>query len=127
MFDIEISEARRAILIRFRGRLSKEDFMRLDALGGERRATGPYDVIFDLTDVETSDVELDFVSARGDQPQLFAGRERIYVVPNDDLKLLVRWYAAWQESKGFRPPLVVVTLDEAFAKLGLGQQDFRPP
>jgi hypothetical protein len=126
MFHVEISEARRTILIRFRGRLSKEDFIRLDALGRERPASAPYDVIFDLTNVETSDVELDFVSARGDQPQVFTDRERIYVVPNDDLKLLVRWYAAWQESKGFRPPLVVLTLDEAFAKLGVGRQDFRP-
>jgi len=126
MFDVEISEGRRAILIRFRGQLSKEDFVRLDAIGRERQPSGSYDVIFDMTGVETSDLGLDFVSTRGDQPQAFADRERIYVVPNDDLKLLVRWYAAWQVSKGFRPPLVVLTLAEAFTKLGVSDSDFRP-
>jgi hypothetical protein len=126
MFDVEISEGRRAILIRFRGQLSREDFVRLDGLGRERQSNGPYDVIFDMTDVETSELEVDFVSTRGDQPQAFADRERIYVVPNDDLKLLVRWYAAWQASKGFRSPLVVITLDEAFARLGVSLADFKP-
>jgi len=56
----------------------------------------------------------------------FKDRERIYVVPQDDLKLLTRLYAAYQTAKGWRSPSIVATLDEALARLGVAQSDFRP-
>jgi len=48
------------------------------------------------------------------------------VVPQDDLKLLTRLYAAYQTAKGWRSPSIVATLDEALARLGVAQSDFRP-
>ncbi|WP_147155236.1 hypothetical protein [Reyranella soli] len=56
----------------------------------------------------------------------FKDRERIYVVPQDDLKLLTGLYAAYQTAKGWRPPTIVATLDEAFVRLGVAQADFHP-
>jgi hypothetical protein len=46
------------------------------------------------------------------------------VVPQDDLKLLTRLYAAYQIAKGWRSPSIVATLDEAFARLGVAQANF---
>ena len=42
----------------------------------------------------------------------------------DDLKLLVKLYAAYQASKGWRPPVIVATLDEALARLGVTVAEF---
>jgi len=59
-------------------------------------------------------------------PKLFKDRQRLYVVPQPDLKLLVRLYAAYQQAIGSRPPTVVETLDEAFELLQVTAVDFRP-
>jgi hypothetical protein len=126
MFDIEICEAPRIALIRFRGQVTEQDFAALDALARQRQGRDAYDTVFDLTEVEKSDVTTDFVAKRGGLPQVFTNRQRIYVVPQDDLKLLVRLYAAYQEAKGWRPPTVVDSLDEALESLQVTMADFRP-
>jgi hypothetical protein len=126
MFDVEICEARRVILFRFHGLLSPRDFVALDRLAAENKGAVPYDSIFDMTAIERMDLATDYVVKRGDLPQAHKDRERIYVVPQDDLKLLVRLYAAYQENRGLRPPLVVVTLEEALNKLGVSASNFVP-
>ena len=127
MFDVEVCEPKRVVLIRFGGELAAADFTALDAMGREMRDGPPYDVIFDMTRVEKSHLATDFVSQRGELPQAFTDRERIYVVQQDDLKLLVRLYAAYQASKGWRPPVIVASLDEALARLGVTVTEFGPP
>jgi hypothetical protein len=127
MFDVEICEPRRIVLIRFRGELAEADFTALDALGREKQGGPSYDVVFDMTAVEKIDIATDFVSKRGALPQAFTDHERIYVVQQEDLKLLVRLYAAYQASQGWRPPVIVRTLDEAFGRLGVTAADFAPP
>jgi len=127
MFDVEVCEPKRVVLIRFRGELAAADFTALDALGREMQGRQPYDVIFDMTRVEKSHLATDFVSQRGELPQAFMDRERIYVVQQDDLKLLVKLYAAYQASKGWRPPVIVAVLDEALARLGVTMAEFGPP
>jgi hypothetical protein len=125
VFDIESSETRKVIHIRFHGELSVKDFMALDELARQKHGDDQYDCIFDLSKIARVDLAADFVAKRGDLPQVFANRERIYVVPQDDLKLLVKLYAAYQEARGWRPPLIVENLDEAFATLGVAAGDFR--
>ena len=127
MFDVEVCEPKRVVLIRFRGELAAADFTALDAMGREMQGGQAYDVIFDMTRVEKSHLATDFVSQRGELPQAFIDRERIYVVQQDDLKLLVKLYAAYQASKGWRSPVIVATLDEAVARLGVTMAEFRPP
>jgi len=127
MFDVEVCEPKQVVLIRFRGELAAADFTALDAMGREMQGGPPYDVIFDMTRVEKSDLATDFVSQRGELPQAFIDRERIYVVQQDDLKLLVKLYAAYQASKGWRSPVIVATLDEAVARLGVTMAEFGPP
>jgi hypothetical protein len=127
MFDVEICEPKRVVLIRFRGELAEADFKALDALGREKQGGPPYDVVFDMTAVEKIHLATDFVSKRGELPQAFTDRERIYVVQQEDLKLLIRLYAAYQTSKGGRPPVIVRTLEEGFGRLGVTAADFGPP
>jgi len=124
VFDFKSNGRRHAILVSFRGELAEEDFARLDALGKEHKGGDPYDCIFDLTAVEKVGIAVDFVAKRGDLPQVFADRQRIYVVPQEDLKLLVRLYAAYQDKRGWRPPAIVEKLEDAFAMLNIHAADF---
>ncbi len=126
MFDISISQHRETVLIRFFGPLVEDDFTALDALAAKARAgNASLDTIFDMRDVERVDLAAQFVAARGALPQAYQDRQRIYVVPQDDLKLLVRLYATYQVNKGWRAPEIVDTLDDAFARLGVSGTDFR--
>jgi hypothetical protein len=126
MFDIGVCEAKQVVLVRFSGELTESDFARLDRMADDARGNVEFDCIFDFTAVERIDLATEFVAKRGDLPQAFKDRERVYVVPQDDLKLLTRLYAAYQTAKGWRSPSIVATLDEAFARLGVAQSDFRP-
>jgi len=126
MFDIGVCEAKQIVLIRFTGELTESDFAGLDRMAADARGNAEFDCIFDFTAVEKIDVATEFVAKRGDLPQAFKDRERIYVVPQDDLKLLTRLYAAYQTAKGWRSPVIVATLDEALDRLGVVQSDFHP-
>lgn len=127
MFDVEVCAPKRVVLIRFRGELAEGDFAALDAMGREMHGGPPHDVVFDMTNVEKIHLATDFVSQRGELPQAFTDRERIYVVQQDDLKLLVKLYAAYQASKGWHPPVIVASLDEALTRLGVTLAEFGPP
>ena len=124
MFDIGICEAKQVVLIRFTGELTESDFARLDRMAGGARGNAEFDCIFDFTAVERIDLAAEFVARRGELPQAFKNRERIYVVPQDDLKLLTRLYAAYQTAKGWRAPSIVATLDEALIRLGVARANF---
>ena len=114
MFDVEVCEAKRVLWIRFRGELAEADFTRLDGLGRDVKSVPSCDVVFDMTSVEKVHLATDFVARRGELPQAFPDRARIYVVPQHDLKLLVRLYAAYQASRGWRSPVIVQKVEEAF-------------
>jgi hypothetical protein len=109
-FDIAVDEARSVVLVSFREGVTERDFTALDGLGRDRFAGKQYDVVFDLSRAQAIDLATDFVAKRAERPQLYLDRQRIYVVPNDDLKLLTKLYAAYQEAKGWRAPLIVRTL-----------------
>ena len=85
-----------------------------------------YDVIYDMSGVEDEPLAVDFVSKRGKLPQANPSRQRLYVVPQDDLKLLVRLYAAYQASAGWAAPMIVATLQEALDRLQIARSDFKP-
>ncbi|SEP51398.1 hypothetical protein SAMN02990966_07978 [Rhodospirillales bacterium URHD0017] len=115
-----------ALLIRFHGQLTENDFVGLDKLASDTRGKAAFDCIFDMTGVEKVELSSDFVVKRGDLPQAYKGHERIYVVPQDDLKLLVRFYAASQGAKGWKAPFVVATLDDALRMLSVDISEFEP-
>jgi hypothetical protein len=126
MFDIEICRSRPVVLIRFSGQLSEADFAALETSARATPRAERYDAIFDFTGVGEVALAADFVSRRGDLPNAFQHRERLYVAPHDDLKLLMRLYAAYQTSRGWREAVVLDELGEAFRRLGVAAADFRP-
>ena len=126
MFDIEICEPRRIVLVRFRGQVTEADFTELDRLAAEQRGKTAFDCIYDMTGIEHFDLETSFVARRGELPQPYTNHERIYVVLNDDLKLLLRLYAAYQVAKGWKAPVIVASLAEAMTLLGVSPTDFTP-
>jgi hypothetical protein len=124
MFAIQICPPRQVALVRFFGELSETDFVGLIGLAASARVA--WDYIFDFTDVERADLAADYVAKRGELPQLFTDRQRIYVVPQPDLKLLVRLFAAYQTSKGWREPEIADSLADAFTRLEVQASDFTP-
>jgi hypothetical protein len=129
VFELQVSEHREVLLIRFRGSIAESDFAVLDGLAG-RFEGRQYDCIIDLSDVAGTGMPLEmaagFVAKRGEIRQAFEGRERLYVVPHHDLRLLTRLYASYQASQGWKEPEIVRTMEEAFARLGVGAADFQP-
>jgi hypothetical protein len=125
MFKIEVCDSRRIVLIRFSGELTEQHFSALDAMARERRSDQQFDVIFDMTDVLKVDLATEFIAKRGDLPPAFRNNERLYVVPQDDLRLLTRLFAGYQAARGWRAPVVVQALEEAFERLGVTAADFR--
>jgi hypothetical protein len=127
MFDIEVCEARRIVLVRFHGHLEEADFTALDVLASSARGDGKaFDCIYDMTSVVSVGLAPEFAAKRGELPQAYKDHKRIYVVPNDDLKLLIRLYATYQANKGWKAPIIVRELDDALAHLNASRSDFRP-
>jgi hypothetical protein len=125
VFDVEICDSRSISLVSFHGEVSPEDFAQLDRLARARTSNVGFHVIYDMSRVQVNNLLTDFVAARGQLPQTFKDFERIYVVPQDDLKLLVRLYIAYQQAQGWRPPILVDSLDEALQRLAVTRADFR--
>jgi hypothetical protein len=125
MFDIEICEPRSISLVSFYGDISGRDFVDLDRIARGRSDPRGFHCIYDMTKVEVNNLVTDFVASRGQLPQTFREYERIYVVPQHDLKLLVKLYIAYQEAQGWRPPIMVDTLDEALKRMAVERAEFR--
>ncbi|MBV8185745.1 MAG: hypothetical protein JO339_00765 [Alphaproteobacteria bacterium] len=123
MFQIQGCPARAVALVRFHGDLSEADFVGLIGLAASAGVAWNY--IFDFTAVERADLAADYVAKLGELPQLFTDRQRICVVPQADLRL-VRLFAAYQTSKGWRPPEIVDLLEDAFVRLDVQASDFTP-
>jgi hypothetical protein len=125
MFHIEICEARRIALIRFQGELTEQHFSALDTMAREQQGGEPFDIVFDMTEVTKVDIATEFIAKRGDLPPVFPESERLYAVPQEDLRVLTRLFAGYQAARGWRPPVVFETLDEALGYLGVTAADFR--
>lgn len=126
MFDVQVCESRQVALFTFRGEVSGADFEKLDEMARQARGGPSYHLIFDMTGIEKSQLDTDLVARRGHFRPADPNRLRIYVAPQDDLKLLVRLYAGYQQATGWPPPLIVATREEAFARLGVTAADFEP-
>ena len=126
MFDVQVCPQRSVALFTFQGELGEADFLKLDAMAQEAQGGPSYHLIFDMTAVEKSRLDTDLVARRGHLRPADPDRLRIYIAPQDDLKLLVRLYGAYQETNGWKPPVIVATREEAFERLQTTQADFKP-
>ncbi|MBS0538894.1 MAG: hypothetical protein JSR47_09075 [Proteobacteria bacterium] len=125
MFDLSINEIRRVILCRFDEEMTADDFAALDEIGRSRKEIALYDCIFDVSRVRRLDLPTGFAAERGEIPQAFKDRARVYVVQSPEVRDLVQRYADSQAAKGWRPPVIVGSFAKACTHLGVTAADFR--
>ena len=86
---------------------------------------GDRPAIADFSAVEEVGVDMQFWRELGRRPRVIRGAQRVLVAPQDQVFGMIRMYGLLQADSGDEP-LVVRTLPEAYALLGIGQPDFRP-
>ncbi|MCW5734561.1 MAG: hypothetical protein KIS73_10560 [Enhydrobacter sp.] len=89
-------------------------------------AHGPSHGLIDFTEVAAIAVPLSRLASRGRQPQISPGWERVIVAPRTDLVEWSRIFSEYQGAAGFRPPITVASMDEAYRLLGLTDPIFEP-
>ena len=125
MFALLFDRQRRILLARVSGTFSTRTIRELDAAGASFVAReGVVETVIDFSDVEEVLVPTASMVARGMRPPVMADKERIYVMPRDDLYGLGRMLASYQRLGGNRAPLIVRTMDDAYARLGPIGPDF---
>ncbi len=116
----------RVLLVKFGRALTRESLVEMrDAVRRFVAAEGPCHGILDLSAVAEVNVASDFIAAFGRQRAVLHGRRRILVAPKDEVFGLSRMFGLNQADSG-EEPLVVRSLTEAFAALGVAAQDFAP-
>lgn len=127
MFTLHHERRHRVLLTRFEGMLVPEDIERHDA--AVRRFVqehGRVRGLADFTGVTTVAVPWSLLAARARQPQLSPGQERVMVAPGEEIHEMLSDFAARQADAGNLKPLIVRTLAEGHAALGLHDPRFEP-
>jgi hypothetical protein len=128
MLRISFERKYRVLLASFSGAFTPDDIALLNATVADfRKSQGPVRGIVDMTAVEVIGVTLeDMTRAARGQPQIMAGQDRVYVIPQTLLFGMGRLFGTYQGLAGFTEPHVVRTMPEACEILGLVDPDFQP-
>lgn len=127
MFVLFFERRHNVLLVRFSGRVTPEDFARLDVAARALVASqGPAHGLVDFTDVETFDVDTQAFVQRGQRAAIMTGKQRIFVMPRPDFFGLGRMFATHQKIGGNLEPVVVRTMGEAYKALELVDPEFEP-
>jgi hypothetical protein len=86
---------------------------------------GDRPAIADFSAVEEVDVDMEFWRELGRRPRVIRGAARVLVAPEDQVFGMIRMYGLLQAGSGDEP-MVVRTLTQACAYLGIDRPDFRP-
>lgn len=86
---------------------------------------GDRPAIADFSAVEDVGVDMEFWRELGRRPRVIRGADRVLVAPQDEVFGMIRMYGLLQAGGGDEP-MVVRTLAEAYAHLGIDRPDFRP-
>lgn len=119
MIEVLLDHVRRIALVRLSGILTAADLSALGAAG--RRHLTRHEAlawrILDFSAVEQVQVPTSFIASLG-MARSIAGN-RIYVVPDPETFGLARVYSSYQRHQAnSNEPLLVATLDEAYAAIG---------
>ena len=109
----------RVLMVRITGVLSSEDIDTHDRVV-LRFLAGKEDVraIYDLSGVETLAIPASKIAQRGQRPAIVSG-QRIVVSSSTGGAEFVRIIADEQRTAGLAEPIVVPTLEQAYARMGL--------
>ena len=86
---------------------------------------GDRPAIADFSAVEDVEVDMRFWRELARRPRIIQGAARVLVAPQDQVFGLIRMYGILQADSGDEP-MVVRTLPEAYARLGIDRPDFQP-
>lgn len=126
-FEMGYDRRHNVLLVRLVGTFTPQTMQRMDtACATFLNAEGPGHSIFDFSAVDAIDMSPDRVERRAERPQLCPGFERIMVATRPDLLAVGERFRAHQLSLGLAAPLIVRSMAEAEAALGLGPLSFRP-
>jgi hypothetical protein len=127
MFTLHLERRHRVLLTRFGGMLVPEDIERHDeAVRRFLQEHGRMRGLADFTAVTTIAVSRSLFASRARQPQLAPGQDRVLVAPGQEIYELLSDFAARQADAGNLKPLIVRTLAEGHAALGLQDPRFEP-
>jgi len=116
----------RVLLVRVDGMLSSEDIVTHDRLIVPFLAReGPVRALYDFAAVDVVVVPESKARLRGQAPALVS-ESRVVVAPSAATRDFARIIRDSQLMAGHREPLIVATLEEAYAALGLDDPQFEP-
>jgi hypothetical protein len=123
-FIFLVDEQNKVLMVRFASAFTDEVLGAFIAAGPAFVSRhGNWPSIIDFSGVSEVRVELKHIRALGQSPRLMKGVARILVAPQDELFGMLRMYGLHQAGLGDEP-VVVRSLHEAYATLGLNNPDF---
>jgi hypothetical protein len=127
MFTIEFDRQHSLTLARFSGEFGFDDIGTLDRVGEIFvAAEGPSHFLFEFSAVEAVSMPPWAIARRGRRPQLCPGYQRIVVAPQPEILELYRVFGANQLLVGSAAPMLVKTMAQALAHIGVPKPRFKP-
>jgi hypothetical protein len=118
----------KVLLTRLSGTFDEDDITALYA-AAKRMMTREGPALRSLQDfsaVQAVDVQLARIAQHGWRRQVVPGRQRVMVVPQPEYQDMARMFVAYQRIADHEEPLIVRTLEEAYALLDLKDPRFEP-
>jgi hypothetical protein len=128
MIEVAFERRHRILLSRFIGVFSFDDIEALDAAVKKFiHENGPVGALIDWSDIETIALPPWRLVQRGRAPQIVPGQQRVMIAPPEGpIHDMVRAYADQQRDYGNVEPIVVRSLEEAYAVFGIADPVFEP-
>jgi hypothetical protein len=127
MFTLEFDRTHNVLLTRFSGVLLPDDIRNLDqAVRLFVRDHGLVRRVLDFTGVSTVAIPESFLGSGSRLAQISLGQAHVFVVPQEELLVLVRRYVRQQHEDGNPEPTVVPTIGEAYVVLNISAPHFAP-
>lgn len=127
MFTIARDRTRNITLARFEGEFAPDVIGQLDHAGELLvEAMGPTHFLFDFTGIDCVSMPDATIAERGRRAPLCAGYQRVVVAPQPEIFGLYLVFAAKQRDVGSSAPIMVRSMKEALARLGVRRPAFEP-
>lgn len=128
MIEVAFERRHRVLFSRLIGIFTSDDIEALDRVVSRFvHENGPVAGLIDWSGIETFAVSSGRMVQRGRVPQIAPGERRVMVAPSDGpIRDMVRAYADQQRDYGNVEPIVVFSLEEAYAALGIANPVFDP-
>jgi hypothetical protein len=126
MIKFRMTSRKAAVWVAFTGVVTRLDLLKLREAGAVvLHAEGNADVILDFSGATRLDVSDRALEAQGAEAPHAPDKQRAMVV-NDHVRGQALFYRDCQARSGFKPPVVLETVDEAMRLFGCRKEEFKP-